>query len=55
MMLAAAKALAKASPSNGDPKGNLLPPLTDIRSVTVQVAKGVAKEAMKAGVANDQS
>ncbi len=55
MMLAAAKALANASPSNGDLKGNLLPPLTDIRNVTVQVAKGVAKEAMKAGVANEIS
>ena len=51
MLLAAAKALADASPSKGDHKANLLPPLTELREVTFKVAKGVAEEAILAGVA----
>ncbi|MES2217502.1 MAG: NAD-dependent malic enzyme [Pseudomonadota bacterium] len=51
MFMAAAKALAECSPAKNDPNANLLPPLMDIREVSLQVAVAVAKEAIKAGIA----
>jgi malate dehydrogenase (oxaloacetate-decarboxylating) len=46
MFMAAAKALADCSPAKTDPKANLLPPLTEIREVSLRVAVSVAKEAL---------
>jgi malate dehydrogenase (oxaloacetate-decarboxylating) len=51
MFMVAAKALANASPTKNDPHANLLPPLSDIRQVSLQVALAVAKEAISSGLA----
>jgi malate dehydrogenase (oxaloacetate-decarboxylating) len=51
MFMAAAKALANCSPAKKDPNANLLPPLTEIREVSFQVALAVAKEALASGLA----
>ncbi|MFC3908082.1 NAD-dependent malic enzyme [Legionella dresdenensis] len=55
MFMVAAKALASCSPARHDPKANLLPPLTDVREVSYQVALAVAKEAVKSGLADFRS
>ena len=51
MMLGAARALAANSPALKDPSASLLPPLTDIRRVAVEIAIAVGMEAQKDGVA----
>ena len=51
MFMAAAKALADCSPTKTDPNASLLPPLEQIREVSLQVALAVAKEAIRAGIA----
>lgn len=51
MMLAAARALGTNSPALKDPSASLLPPLTDIRRVAVEIAFAVGIEAQKDGVA----
>lgn len=51
MFMLAAKALAQCSPAIHNPKANLLPPLTEIREVSYQVALAVAKEAVHANLA----
>jgi malate dehydrogenase (oxaloacetate-decarboxylating) len=53
MFMAAAKALAAASPARDDPKKNLLPPVTSLREVSVMVALAVALEAQKEGLTRD--
>lgn len=55
MFMAAAQALADASPAATDPDAPLLPPLTAIRSVSRLIALAVAKEAIAAGVAGYSS
>jgi malate dehydrogenase (oxaloacetate-decarboxylating) len=50
-MLAAARALAEHSPALKNSSAPLLPPLTDIRRVAVQIALAVGLEAQRAGVA----
>jgi len=52
MFMAAAKALASQSPSCQDKEANLLPPLSDIRAITLAVAVEVAKEAIHANLAH---
>jgi malate dehydrogenase (oxaloacetate-decarboxylating) len=52
MFMAAAKALAECSPAKQDPEANLLPSLNAIRTVSLQVAIAVAKEAIAVGVAD---
>lgn len=58
MLMAAAKALAAVSPTRGDPKANLLPPVSSLREVSVTVALAVAlqahKEGLTRGVETDQ-
>jgi malate dehydrogenase (oxaloacetate-decarboxylating) len=49
MMLAAARALAANSPALNDPSASLLPPLTDLRRVAVEIAIAVGLEAQKSG------
>jgi malate dehydrogenase (oxaloacetate-decarboxylating) len=51
MMLAAARALAENSPTLKDSSASLLPPLTDIRRVTAEIALAVGLEAQKEGFA----
>ncbi|KTD18473.1 NAD-dependent malic enzyme [Legionella jordanis] len=55
MFMVAAKALASCSPAKTDPKANLLPPLTEVREVSYQVAFAVAKEAVKSNLAESMS
>ena len=51
MFLAAARAIAELSPARRDPQANLLPPLVEIRDVTVHVAQAVARQALAEGLA----
>jgi len=50
MMMAAALAIAAASPARGNLKANLLPPVTGLRDVAVAVALAVALQAHKEGL-----
>ena len=52
MFMAAAKALADASPARDNPKHNLLPPVSALREVAARVALAVAMQAHKEGQAN---
>jgi malate dehydrogenase (oxaloacetate-decarboxylating) len=47
MFMAAAKTLAKLSPTGTDKKGRLLPPVTEIRSVSIAIAMAVGAQARK--------
>ncbi|QFI38838.1 NAD-dependent malic enzyme [Moritella marina ATCC 15381] len=51
MLMAASRALADCSPLGRDGQGPLLPPLTDIHSVSKEIAFWVAKTAQLQGVA----
>ena len=51
MILAAARTLGENSPALNDPTASLLPALTQIRKVAVDIAFSVGREAQKAGVA----
>ncbi len=50
MFMAAAKALAEASPARGNPRNNLLPPVTELRQVAFAVALATAIEAHREGL-----
>ncbi len=52
MFMHAAKALAECSPVHYNREDNLLPPLAQIRNVSLKVATAVAREALNAGLAN---
>ncbi len=52
MFMAAAKCLADLSPARHTESGRLLPPVSDLRSVSFAVAKAVALQAINDGVAN---
>jgi malate dehydrogenase (oxaloacetate-decarboxylating) len=51
MFMAAAKTLAGLSPTQKDKQGQLLPPVTEIRSVSIQIAIAVAEQARKENLA----
>ena len=51
MMMAASSALAQESPTNVDPEGALLPPLSEIRQVSRKIALAVYRQAIIDGVA----
>jgi malate dehydrogenase (oxaloacetate-decarboxylating) len=51
MMMAAAEALARLSPTRVDTAGGLLPPLEDLRKVSVSVAVAVGRQAALEGLA----
>jgi malate dehydrogenase (oxaloacetate-decarboxylating) len=53
MLMAAARALAQASPSKRDRKANLLPPVTQLREVSKRVAIAVALQAQAEGLAEE--
>jgi malate dehydrogenase (oxaloacetate-decarboxylating) len=55
MLLAAARALAEASPSQRDPNANLLPPVTELRDVSYRVALALALQAQSEGLAEETS
>ncbi len=52
MFLAAARTIAGLSPAKNDPRANLLPPLAEIREVTLAVAIAVASQAAREGLAH---
>ena len=52
MFMAAARALAELSPAKKDGQGRLLPPVTELRSVSFEVAIAVARQAGLDGVAD---
>jgi malate dehydrogenase (oxaloacetate-decarboxylating) len=51
MFLAAARTIAELSPARPDPQANLLPPLAEIRRVSLAVALAVARQAEAEGLA----
>jgi len=51
MFTAAAQCLAELSPARSGKSDRLLPPVSEIRSVSFAVAKAVALQAMRNGVA----
>ena len=51
MFMAAAKGLAELSPARHRKSGRLLPPVSELRSVSFAVAKAVARQAINDGVA----
>ena len=51
MFMSAAKCLAELSPARRTKSGRLLPPVSELRSVSFAVAKAVALQAIKDGVA----
>ncbi len=51
MFLAAARTIADLSPAKKDPRANLLPPLAEIRKVSLAVAISVARQAQSEGLA----
>jgi malate dehydrogenase (oxaloacetate-decarboxylating) len=55
MFMAAAKALADASPAHQDTNATLLPPVTALRDVSYQVALAVAQQAREEGLTELQS
>ncbi len=55
MLMESSRALAECSPLAINGKGALLPPLEDIRDVSVKIAFAVAKKAMEQGVASQCS
>jgi malate dehydrogenase (oxaloacetate-decarboxylating) len=50
MFMASAKALAALSPARNDANGNLLPPVTALRDVSIAVARATALQARKEGL-----
>jgi malate dehydrogenase (oxaloacetate-decarboxylating) len=55
MFMAAARALAAASPALTDPTGPLLPPLREIRKISRKIALAVAAAAQRQGLAEENS
>ena len=55
MFLAAARTIAELSPAKRDPAANLLPPLVELRKVSLHVALAVAKQAQAEGLADPAS
>jgi malate dehydrogenase (oxaloacetate-decarboxylating) len=50
MLMAAARALADVSPARLNPSANLLPPVSELRDVSLRVAQAVAMQARKDGL-----
>lgn len=55
MLIAASEALADSSPSMEDPNDALLSPIDEIRSLSKVIARRVARQAMKDGVAREMT
>lgn len=52
--MAATKALAAQAPALRDPKAGLLPDVTDVREISVQIAKAVIRAAEKEGLSQEK-
>lgn len=50
LLVAAVKALASQAPALKDPTAGLLPDVTDVREISVQIAKAVIKAAVEEGL-----
>lgn len=55
MLVAAIKAIAQQSPALKDPKKGLVPDVTDVREVSVHVAKAVIQQAIEEGLATERN
>jgi len=55
MFLAAARVIAELSPARRDPAANLLPPLVELRKISLHVAVAVAKQAIVEGLADPRA
>lgn len=51
MLMAATKTLAEISQRAANPDGNLLPPVSALRDVAVEIARAVARKAQEEGLA----
>jgi len=54
MLVAAVKALAAQAPALKDPDAPLLPDVTSVRGISVQIAGAVIKQAVKEGIAQEK-
>jgi malate dehydrogenase (oxaloacetate-decarboxylating) len=54
LLVAATKALAAQAPALKDPTAGLLPDVTDVREISVQIAKAVIRAAEKEGLAQEK-
>lgn len=54
MLVAAVKAIAAQSPALKDHKKGLVPDVTDVREVSVHVAKAVIQQAVEEGLATER-
>jgi len=54
MLVAAVKALAAQSPALKDPDKGLLPDVTDVREISVHIAKAVIRQAVEEGLAQEK-
>lgn len=54
MLVAAVMALASRAPALEDPKRPILPDVEDVREISVEVAKGVIKCAVREGLAQEE-
>ena len=54
MLVAAVKAIAQQSPVLKDPKKGLVPDITDVREVSVHIAKAVIQQAVNEGLATEK-
>jgi malate dehydrogenase (oxaloacetate-decarboxylating) len=52
MFLTAARTIAELSPAKRDPRANLLPPLAELRKISLRVAIAVATRAEAEGLAH---
>jgi malate dehydrogenase (oxaloacetate-decarboxylating) len=55
MLMAAATALADVSPARADPNANLLPPVSQMREISIRIALAVAAQAAREGLCPEQS
>lgn len=55
MLVAAVKAIAAQSPALKNPRKGLVSDITDVREVSVQIAKAVVKQAVDEGLATQDS
>lgn len=54
MLVAAIKVIADQSPALQDSDKGLVPDITDVREISVHVAKAVIKQAVKEGLAREE-
>lgn len=54
MLVAAVKAIAAQSPALKDPAKGLVPDITDVREISVHVAKAVIQQAVDEGLATEK-